>query len=327
MGLSSIYQKLVLASPRIEVGLRCLYWNNVGLLKRFRPDVESERSAGAKEVTPIDFDKILDFLRKSGVGEGDIMVLHSSFAALTGSGLGAEEVIDRILSVLGEDGTLAMPAIRHFPEEGEGDEYLKKYISDECRKVDTLYDIYRSTVSSGLLPFTLMRYDDAEISRFPLNPLVAVGNKAAMMMDGNISGELPSAHGPNSAWSYCARENAWNVGIGVGIKDYLTMFHVTQETSEWPVRDKEWYFERNFIIKKGKTQTPLRIKERKHKWTKYMAESNFYKDLHDAGVIKSAVIDGVEVHICRSSDMLEFISKQQNPTYPYLIPKKYFKNN
>lgn len=324
MGLGKIYQKIVLISPRIEVAIRCLYWNNIKHLMRFRQS--SSDDVSKNDDIKIDFGKILHYLEKSGIKHSDIIVLHSSYAAVANSGLSAEEIIDSLLGLVGPDGTLAMPAIRHFPEEGEGNEYLLNYISDRCKEKETVYDVYKSTVSSGLLPFTLMRYDDAEISIFPLNPLVAVGAKASEMMESNIDGIKPSAHGLNSAWAYCAKQNAWNVGIGVSIKDYLTMFHITQETGEWPVMDEAWYFERDFVIKEGRRLTPITIKERKHKWTKYLAESNFYNDLHKANIIKSAVIDGVEVHVCRSQDLLNFIAGQKNPTYPYLIPRKYFKS-
>ena len=324
MGLGKIYQKFVLSSPIIEVVIRCLYWNNVKHLMRFRQS--STEAVSKKEDIKSDFGKILQFLAKTGIKQEDIIVLHSSYASVANTGLSAEEIIDKLLDLVGPKGTLAMPAIRQFPEEGQGDEYLLNYISDRCKEKETVYDVYRSTVSSGLLPFTLMRYDDAEISRFPLNPLVAVGFQAFEMMKLNLDGEKPSAHGPNSSWAFCAKENAWNVGIGVSIKDYLTMFHITQETAEWPVRDEEWYFDRKFIIKEGRRLSSLTIKERQHKWTKYLAESNFYNDLHKANVIKSTIIDGVEVHVCRSQDMLDFIANQKNPTYPYLIPRKYFKS-
>lgn len=324
MGLGNIYRKVVLISPLIEVAIRCFYWNNIKILKRFRKNASAE--VKTNKGLFIDFNQILQYLEESGIKQKDIIVLHSSFSAIAMCQLSAEEIIDKLLGLIGPEGTLAMPAIRHFPEEGDGDDYLINYISDNCKNKETVYDVYKSTVSSGLLPFTLMRYDDAEISRFPLNPLVAVGRQAHDMMRENIDGEKPTAHGPNSAWAFCAKNNAWNVGIGVNIKDYLTIFHIIQETNEWPIKDEAWYFDRKFIIKEGRRLEPIIIKERKHRWTKYMAECNFYNDLHKADIIKSATISGVEVHVCRSQDLLDFVAKHKNPTYPYLIPHRYYKN-
>lgn len=321
MSLGSIYHKLILISPKVEVALRQLYWNNVKLFKKFRND-----SSEIGQTTPtniIDFNKIVSYIKDNGVRKNDIMVIHSSFNALSGTGFSAEEIIDKLYELVDNGGSLAMPAIRSFAEEHNYGDYIENYMSDVAQHFTTVYNVYQSPVTSGLLPFTLMRYDDAEISKFPLNPLAAIGAHAEAMMKHNIEGELPSAHGPNSAWAYCAEHDAWNIGIGVDIKDYLTIFHVSQERPDWPVKD--WCFERDFIIKKSKRETPLRIRERRHLWTKYFAESNFYRDLQIAGILKTAVIDGVPVYMARSKALLDYMDSQKNPTYPYFIPKKYRK--
>lgn len=318
MGLGSIYHKLVLTSPRVEVAFRCFYWNNVKTLRRFRK--LSSEDVYVEVDKPVDFDKILVYLRENGVKKDDIMVIHSSFSSLASSKLSAEEVIDKLYDLVNEGGSLAMPAIRSFEEEQNYGDYIENYMGDVAQKFTTVYNVFQSPVIAGLLPFTLMRYDDAEISKFPLNPLTAIGAHAKAMMEYNIKGSFLTAHGPDSAWAYCAEHDAWNIGIGVDIKDYLTIFHVAQEVPEWPVKD--WYFERNFIIKKSKHETPLRIRERKHIWTKYFAEVNFYTDLQRAGILKTTVIDSVPVYMCRSKALFEFIKQQKNPTYPYFIPKR-----
>lgn len=321
MGLGSIYHKLVISSPRIEVAIRCIYWNNVKWMKKFRPT--SSEGVKEDERKPADFDKVIKYLRENGVKKEDIMVIHSSYGALGGTGLTVEEILNKLYELVNEGGALAMPAIRSYEEENNYGDYLDNYMDDVPQKFTTVYNIYHTNVISGILPFTLMRFDEAEISKHPLNPLVAIGNHAVAMMENNIEDELPSAHGPNSAWAYCAEHDAWNIGIGVNVKDYLTIFHVSQEIPEWPVKD--WYFERDFIIKKSKREIPLRIKERRHRWTKYFAEANFYNDLIKAGILKTAKIEGIPVYMTRSKVLFEFINKQKNPSYPYFLPNKYRK--
>ena len=321
MVLSSVYYKLVLLSPRVEVAIRRFYWDNVKILKRFR-SVPSEKEV-VKEVKDVDFNKIIDYIKKQGVRKDGIMIIHSSYGALRGTKLSPEEIINELYGVVGDGGSIAMPAIRSFDEEYQHGNYLERYMDDTPQNYTTTYNVYRTKVSSGILPFTLMRYDDAEISEFPLNPLVAIGFHAESMMKHNLEGTLPSAHGPNSAWAYCAEHDAWNIGIGVDIKDYLTIFHVAQEREDWPVND--WCFERDFIIKKGKRERELRIRERKHKWTKYFAEANFYNDLQKAGILHIAEIEGVPIYMTKTSELFEFMKKQNNPCYPYFVPRKYLK--
>lgn len=325
MGLGSIYRKIARLSPSAEVLLRKSYWLLMPLLHRFVAsgegiDVSSSENSLLHQA---DFSKVIEYLKGIGVKNGDIMIVHSSFDSLKATGLDAEGVINALRSIVGEEGTLAMPAIRHFPEEGEGIDYLRKYINDKVPK-DVVYDLYRTPISSGLLPFTLSRYDDAYISEFPLNPLVAVGAHAEEMMQGNIDGELPSAHGPMSAWKYCADHNAWNIGIGVDEKNYLTIFHVGQEQPEWPFKEDAWYLDRNFIIKKGRNQSPLRIRERRHRWTKFFPELNFYNDLKKNNIVRQQFIEGIEVLAVRSKDLFDYINKQPDG-YPYIIPKRFHK--
>lgn len=321
MGLSSIYHKLVLFSPIVEVAVRCFYWNHVKHLQRFSS--ASTEGIEINESQPADFDKVIEHLQVNGVKKDDIMIVHSSYGALAGTGLSPEDVINKLYSLVDEGGTLAMPAIREFDEELQFGYMPDTYMNDIEQNFTTVYNVFQSKVSSGLLPFTMMRFDDAEISKFPLNPLVAIGAHAEVMMEHNIDGNLPTAHGSNSSWAYCAEHDAWNIGIGVDIKDYLTIFHVTQEVENWPVKD--WYFERDFIIKKSKRETPLRIRERRHKWTKYFAESNFYNDLIKEGVLHVATIEGIPVYMTKTSELFDFIGKQKNPSYPYFVPRKYRK--
>lgn len=325
MSLGSIYKKIALLSPTAEVFLRKSYWALMPILRKYaKPsDANGNMSLSAVEDKKVDFSKIVDYLNELGVKKGDIMIVHSSFDSLKSTGLDAEGIINALLELVGEEGTLAMPAIRHFPEEGEGVDYLKKYIKDEVPD-DVVYDLYRSPISSGLLPFTLSRYDDAVISEFPLNPLVAVGAEAEAMMKGNIDGVLPSAHGKDSAWKYCADHNAWNIGLGVDEKNYLTIFHVGQEQPEWPFMEDDWYLERNFTIKKGRNKTPLRIRERRHRWTKCFPEMNFYNDLKKNNILSSKFVEGIEVLSVRSKDLFAFIRSQYDG-YPYILPKKIHK--
>lgn len=164
MGLSSIYHKVVLSSPKIEVMIRCFYWNNVKWLKKFRS--ASWEGVELDESEPVDFGKITAFLKENGVSKDDIMVIHSSFGALKGTGLSAEQVIDQLYELVNEGGSIAMPAIRSFEEEKNHGDYLENYMADIEQNFTTVYNIYQTPVTSGLLPFTLRRYDDAEISKF-----------------------------------------------------------------------------------------------------------------------------------------------------------------
>ena len=57
----------------------------------------------------IDFNFLESGLRKSGLENGDVVLLHSSFKSFGGVEGGPQTVVDAFISVLGEEGTLIVP--------------------------------------------------------------------------------------------------------------------------------------------------------------------------------------------------------------------------
>lgn len=110
--ISSIYNGIVNLSPTSEVLMRMLYWRNAEKLRRFSPN----QSNRIERTEPVQFDEILNFLSECGIGIGGLVVLHSSFDNLKPIDVGREELINRLLDFIGEEGTLAAPVIRRYRE-------------------------------------------------------------------------------------------------------------------------------------------------------------------------------------------------------------------
>ena len=312
MGLSSIYNKLALTSPYIEVMLRWLYWKNVKLLKKYRPDNHSINAAAVKQA--IDFNKIKEWLTRQGVKDGSLLVVHSSYDELAGCGLKPNEIIYELRSLIGESGTLAMPVIRHYKELPLPEDWLITDFSGiVCR-----YDPKRTPVTSGLIPSMLMREKGAVVSMHPLNTMAAIGPLAEAMMEHNLEGEKPTAHGPNSSWRFCADHDAIIVALGVPMIHHLTIAHVPEDNStDWPIKD--WYNDIQFdIVQPDKTIVRKTVRERKPKWGLiHDAELNFGKDLERAGIMHLTVLDGINVGVVHSKELLGFMKSRKNKLYPY----------
>lgn len=310
--ISSIYHSIVSSSPAAEILMRHLYWANVSRFQKFK--ISNHVPIPEK---PIDFSNINDCLRRNGVKSNDLLVIHSAFSPFKKQYKG-EQIIEYLLKLVPE-GTIAMPAIRHYPE----DEPYVNYINQSFDGKTSIYDVQNTKITSGYLPFLMTKDSRASISRCPHNPLVAIGREAEAMMAGNIDMDFITAHGTGSCWDYCVKHDAWSIGLGIPIEGFLTIFHNTQECGDWPV--KEWFFPRRFIVKDGDFEKEIVFQERIHKWTKYYAETNFNNDMIKEGVIKSFVIDGVPILMTKTSVLYEFLHRKMknNPTYPYFIPKKY----
>lgn len=319
MNLSKFYDNVVSWSPYIEILVRNLYWRNVRFLKRFKSSVRlADTSLRQKPIC--DFTKIINYLSSVHVSKGDLLVVHSSYDALAGTGMSPEQIIEKLIDYKGETGTLAMPVIRKYKGEPKYEHILKTNTDDlVCN-----YNVNKTCVTSGFLPYTLMKRKGSVTSRFPLNPLTATGPLAEEMMKHNLDGECPSAHGTNSSWKFCLDHNAVIIGLGIDLAHHITMLHVAEEAFEWPIPDEKWYRKRKFKIIDGDFSIDKVVYERKPKWGMlHIAEKTLANDLRKSGILKEDVIDGVRVSVLYSNDLMIFLLKKRKkyPTYPYFLCK------
>lgn len=311
--ISSIYNGIVNLSPTSEVLMRMLYWNNVERLSGFSPNKNNR----IERTEPVEFEEILSFLKECGIGKGSLIVLHSSFDNLKPIDVGREEIIDKLLELVGDNGTLAAPVIRRFRECDKLS--IVDRLNEKEKDINCVYDVQKTKITSGVLAFTLMHHEGSVTSRHPLNPLTAVGPLASAMMEHDLDGEAPSPHGPNSCWKFCADHDAFIVHLGVNFGHHLTMQHVVAECNpSWNVKD--FYYTRPFTIKDGDYIVEKKVSERRLFWTRFIPEINNRKDMVKAGVAKITDIKGIPVSVIKASDMISYYQSRRKGNYPYLFP-------
>lgn len=307
MGLSSIYNKIALFSPYCEIALRHLYWKNVKWLGKFNPNKAHPVCECICE--SVDFQDVINYLKTQGIGEGSLLIVHSSMSQLECTGLTAEQIIDRLLELVGTSGTLAMPAIRKYKGAPKGGDILKTDLSNKVFK----YNTRKTLVSSGLLPYTMVKRKDSKVSLHPLNPMVAIGPLAGAMMEHNIEGVNPSPHGPNSSWKFCYDHDAYVIGLGVDLNHYNTISHINEEAfGNWKWADNEWYRLRKFEVTDdaGKVRE-ITVSERKPEWGMLrFAEINANKDRNDSGLITRKKIGSVVICVEKAKKYIDHL--QQN---------------
>ena len=64
--IGSIYKRIVLISPWLEVCIRKIYWKNVKLFKRFNP-YNKDGNNNYKYNCYVDFDQIINYLKSKGL--------------------------------------------------------------------------------------------------------------------------------------------------------------------------------------------------------------------------------------------------------------------
>lgn len=315
MANKGIKNKLMGLSPYIELLVRYIYWKNIGLFSLF-----VKRKKNHRNLDFVDFSKILNYLKNTGITSGDLLLVHSSYGELKCTQKKPLEIIHDLKNLVGETGTLAMPAIRKYEGEPDIKNYLKADISE---KVFT-YDVHKTKVQTGALPATMVQMPEAIISRFPLNTLVSIGPLAKPMMKDNLAGDFPSACGINSAWKFCLDNNAYLIGLGTDLTGCLTMIHVAEDIldDKWPV--KNWYRKRIFRIIDKDFETIKIVKERCPKWgTLHWAGRTLCKDLTNKNILHTQNIDGILVEIIKAKELIDFLNSKNSKGYPYFLVKNH----
>jgi aminoglycoside 3-N-acetyltransferase len=310
MANDSLIKKIFSCSPHIEMISRRLYWNNVKWLsKRVKKNKISEVN-----ITAIDFNEIENFLLANGVDKGSLIVIHSAYAPFKGRGKTPNQILDMLFEIVGNSGTVAMPAMAKFKNAVDVEDYL----SESKESIVYEYDVLKSKIKTGVLPLMLHKRKESVRSRHPINTMVAMGPLAEHLMGDNLEGISPLACGVNSSWNHCVEEDAVIIALGTDLTHSLTMIHVVEDVldKEWPINN--WYLEKEFSIKDGDFHKKVKLRERAPKWgALHFGERTLCKDLMDKGILKSTIIDGVTVEVLKAKDLIEFLNERNSTGYPY----------
>lgn len=309
MANKSVLEKLMAFSPHIEMMVRRIYYYLKPLLFI---DLKARKASNLNK-SNLDFSTILMKIKESGYEEGQILIVHSAFSSLKKFGLSPKELIDALIEFVGDNGTLAMPAIAIYPNET-----LKKELtSSELLKQKYKYDPNSLEIWTGALPKELISRPESFRSYHPLNSMVAIGAEAEMMMYQNEKDFYPN--GEKSSWNYCAKRNAFIVGIGVDLTHSLTMIHVAEDIlgeDNWYINN--WYQDRTFIVSFPDGDKEVYVKERKHHWGRlHFGERNLANDLIKFGILKSVEIEEVLIESLNSKELINYLESKNRTGYPY----------
>ena len=315
--MDRIAEKIFTKYPITEVWVRRIY----AKVRELKPIKQfAKRFVGNKIETDGKIDvtctpeQLFCCVEKYGIQKGDILIVHSSMDTLCKANLSAKKTIDWLLALVGEEGTLVMPAFPHFTE--------KENIDGEDAEV---YDVKRTLAWTGMLPNLFLRYPGVIRSEWPCNPLAAKGSHAAEMMCDNLN--APVSQGRGTSWNYCAEHHAKVLFLGVKPFHSLSESHIAEDYmyEEWPIDN--WYIEQKYVIKKGKERFPLTLKKRDPRWATYLTEYRNAEQLRNSGMLQED--DFCDIPIGFIADLKDFVDKFivniQNGELGYRIPKRYWK--
>ena len=144
-------------------------------------------------------DGISAFLRRAGIEPGATLHVHSAWEHLNSGHFSAAELVKQLLAVVGEQGTLAMPAFPSYAMQVSG----------------AVFDVKRTPSAGGLLTEVFRRYPGVLRSINLNHSVCAIGPNADFLTRDH--------HRSETSWDqsspyYRLREidDAWIVGFGVG---------------------------------------------------------------------------------------------------------------
>ena len=151
--------------------------------------------------------ELTENFRALGVAAGDTLLVHSSYKSFGGVDGGPQTVIDALLEVLGQDGTLIMPTFNF----------------DFCKGTD--WDIRETPSQMGYMT-NLVRQDERATRVFhPIYSFAVIGKHAEAF--GKIRDK--SSYGANSAFAKLRELDGKIMVVGLPYNDSMTFFHHIEE--------------------------------------------------------------------------------------------------
>lgn len=164
-------------------------------------------------------------LKKLGLKKGDIVCVHSSLSSFGYVEGGADTVIDALLEIVGDVGTIVMPTysnnrieVEKSPEETEmGVTWKYKILpfnSDEA------------SCWTGILPETFRKRNGVLRSLHPTHSIAALGSKSREIVE-------PASQDPQDGWRKLLGFNAYILLIGVNL-DSCSSMHLVEDRVKLP---------------------------------------------------------------------------------------------
>jgi aminoglycoside 3-N-acetyltransferase len=304
--------------PFLEVAIRHLYWKVPFFNKNINKIVNKQSVINDKE---IDQNRFFRSLSSLGVKLGDTLIVHSSYLELKRFGMSPDQIIDRLLQLIGSEGTLIMPAIPIF----RGQPLLIDRFKLENYVKTPIYDVNKSRICTGALPGALVKRPGSVRSRSPLNSMVIFGRNSASISDHLTFSNSSLPCGKGSVLANSLQYNPKLLFLGVDEVHSMTMIHVVEDLNpeRWPI--KSWYWKREFQIIDNKYCNKFSLQERRPEWALFYAERRFSKDLRDSGIISKELVDDLNISLVDAQELVDFLNSKNAKGYPYWIPFWYRK--
>lgn len=173
---------------------------------------------------PIDKEMIVQKLREVGIQKGDVLLVHSGLSQIGHVEGGADTVLDALVEVLGEEGTLLMPVFTQPYIGYEGSLHKDRVYRPSSKK-------FAERNSTGVIPRTFMRRSGTKRSTHATHAWCGVGKMAEYCL--SFHSLLDDPVSENSPLAKALELGGKVLFFGVDI-NYNTFLHYLEDKSGAP---------------------------------------------------------------------------------------------
>jgi len=232
-------------------------------------------------------DDIVQGLRKLGLKEGDIVLVHSSLSSFGYVEGGIEALIDGLLETVRSTGTVVVPTLT-------GSEKLSS-------SNPPVFDVVNTPCWTGKVPEAFRKRKEAKRSLHPTHSVAAIGPMAETLIKDHEKAVTPC--GINTPYERIAELGGYVLLIGVD-QNRNTTFHTAEEIAEVPYHIQPDLAEAKIIAEDGREiVVPIKLHRYGPERDFNIMEDRFKRE----GIMKIGKIGKSTIRLLKAKEMIEAI--------------------
>jgi len=233
--------------------------------------------------------QISEKLKSIGIKNGDLIMLHSSLSKIGFVENGANTVIDAFTEVLGNFGTLVMPA---FPSIGFNYDYLR---------TNPVFNLNSTPSKMGIITEVFRKKEHVFRSLHPTDSVCAIGKHAEYLVKDHFNQLTP--YNSHSPFYKLTQLHGKIILIGIDL-NCLTNFHAAEDAItnfEFPIYHKT-HFNSQVIDENGNKKSML-TKVHNPGWSKKRKCNDFIVPFQNAGFLEHFTIGNAKCMVINANEM------------------------